>query len=199
MDPRSGTTDDPRFAHRYEAPLQPVGPHHRSHWSSLGPRERMDGSFGGGLWDQGAPDAGDVLDHDSATGVRLAADPLWRGGCRSDHVQLSTPAGRVDNNRCFFDSRAPAHRLLAAHWCECLAVGVQPAHRAANLVGGVASRRARGTIVATLTTRGGVLWSLTPFCCCGLPLAPIKSTTRSSSIHPIRSNICRQACNRTQP
>src|SRR5215470_13482356 len=197
MDSRSGTTGDPRFSHRYAAPLQPVGPYHRSHWSYLGPRERVDGSFGGGFWGQGALDAGDVLDDDSATGVRLAADPLWRGGCRSDHVQLSAPAGRVDSDRCFFDSRAPAHRLLAAHWYGCLAMGVQTAHRAANLVGGVAPRRVRDTIVATLTTRGDVLWGLTPFCCCALPLSPIKSTTRSSSIHPIRSNICRQDCNRT--
>src|SRR5215475_2206104 len=198
MDPRSGTTDDPRFSHRYAAPLQPVGSHHRSHWSYLGPRERVDGIFSGGLWDQGAPDAGDVFDHDSAACVRLAADPLWRGGCRSDHIQLSAPAGRVDSDRCFFDSRAPAHRLLAAHWCECLAVGVQTAHRAADLVGGVAPRHIRDTIVTTLTTRGGVLWILTPFCCCEWPLAPIKSTTHSSSIRPTRSNICKQDCNRTQ-
>src|SRR5262252_5195469 len=198
MAPPSGTTDDPRFSHRYVAPLQPVGLYHRPHESHLGPRERVDGIFGGGLWDQAALNAGHVLDYDSAACFRLAIDPLWRGGCRSDHVQLSAPARRVDSDRCFLDSRAPAHRLLAAHWCGCLAVGVQTAHWAADLVGSVASRRARSPIVTTLTTGGDLLWSLTPFCCCGLPLSTIKSTIRSSLIHPIRSNICRQDCNRTQ-
>src|SRR5215471_180006 len=113
MDPSSGTTDDPRFSHRYVAPLQPVGPYHRPHESHLGPRDRVDGIFGGGLWDQAMLDTGDFLDHDSAACFRLATNPLWSGGCRSDHVQLSAPTGRVDSARCFLDSCAPAYRLLA--------------------------------------------------------------------------------------